>query len=391
MKLSHGFGYAGGLCAVSLALATVACSSSSSSGSDGGGGGGGDTCQSSGVNCITAPAAPSGGTPTSAKHNYAIHKLYLGDTDRSGVMNADAWKSYGFNLDNLVTTKASTDVCTLASGAAKTTQVDGNGGIDNSFGANIMPIVITTAGSDAANKINTSINTGSFTIMAFITGFDDTAGSMANATGLSGVVLAGGNYGSFTDGGTPSWNTSTHWPIRPELLSCGPNCPQGSDPVADAKIKFPMAYQANGTFVNGSPADIDISLTIGGQALDLSIHSAVITFQPAGTGHVTNGNIAGVINTAELIQSLKGVAGHISTSLCSGSAFDSISQQITQASDIHIDGSTVSNNNTVACNGISVGIGFDADEIAAPTAADIAGPTPPAADPCSSDAGTGAD
>jgi hypothetical protein len=37
-------------------------------------------------------------------------------------------------------------VCTLAAGAAKVTQDDGTGGIDNSFGENICPIMDTISG-----------------------------------------------------------------------------------------------------------------------------------------------------------------------------------------------------------------------------------------------------
>ncbi len=401
MRLSSALGLGGisvcimGALAVGGEGALVALStgcSSSGSGSSGGGGSGGDTCQSAGVQCTVQPAAPSGGSPTSAMHNYAMYTLYLGDTDRTGVTNSTAWESYGYNLDNLVTTKTSTDVCTLAAGASKTTQVDGKGGIDNSFGENILPIVITTAGSDASTKINQSIQEGEFTIMTYVVGFDNTPNSMASATGLTGVLLAGGNYQTANDGGSPAWNTSTHWPVRPELLNGCPNdtCPAGTNPITASKIQFPMAYQAGGTFVNGSPATIDISLSIGGQSLDVNVHSALVTFQPAtgSTPGVTNGTIAGTIVTTELISSLQSVAGHISTSLCSGSAFNSISQQIQQASDIIIDSSSgaVTNTAGTACNGISIGLGFDATEIAIPTAADVAGPTAAAPNPC--DAGS---
>jgi len=391
MRLSSAVGLGGiGLCCVGALVALGAgCSSSGSSGS--GGGSGGDTCQSAGVQCTVQPAAPSSSMPTSAKHNYAMYTLYLGDTDRTGVTNSTAWESYGYNLDNLVTTKSSTDVCTLAAGAAKSTQVDGKGGIDNSFGENILPIVITTAGSDASTKINQSIQGGSFTIMEYVVGFDNTAGSMASSTGLTGVLLAGGDYTTEHEGGAPTWDMNTHWPIRPELLMGCTNgvCPAGTDPIAASKIQFPMAYQAGGTFVSGSPATIDISLSIGGQSLDVNVHSAIVTFQPGtSAGTITNGTIAGTIVTTELISSLQSVAGHISTSLCSGSAFNSISQQITQASDIIIDSSSgnVSNSAGTACNGISIGLGFDAKEIALPVSADIAGPTAAAPNPC--DAGS---
>jgi hypothetical protein len=318
-----------------------------------------------------------------------MHAIFLGDTDRSGTPSPGAWANYGRNIDGKLTSAASTDVCTLASGAPTSIQIDGAGGIDNSFGENILPIVITTAGSDASTKINQSIQGGSFTIMEYVVGFDNTSGSTASSTGLTGVLLAGGDYATEHEGGAPTWDMNTHWPIRPELLNGCTNgvCPSGTDPITASKIQFPMAYQAGGTFVSGSPATIDISLSIGGQSLDVNVHSAIVTFQPGTTaGQVTNGTIAGTIVTTELISSLQSVAGHISTSLCSGSAFNSISQQITQASDIIINGDSVTNTSGTACNGISIGLGFDAREIALPVSADIAGPTVAAPNPC--DAGS---
>jgi hypothetical protein len=387
-------GLASTLAGVSIVgtISGVGCGGGSSSGGSSSGGSG-DTCSSPGVQCTVQPAAPSGGQPTSTKHNYAVHTLYLGDTDRTGVTNSDAWKSYGYNLDNLVTAKTSTDVCTLASGASKTTQVDGNGGIDNSFGENILPIIITTAGSDAAQRINSAINAGSFTIMTYITGFDDSAGNHTSATGLNGVLLAGGNYASHNDGGAPSWDTNTHWPILPVLINgCDQTngCPAGTDPVAKAQITFPSAYQANGTFVNGTPGNLDLNLSIGGETIDVKVHSALITWDPKAPGSVTNGTIAGVLVSQELVSSLQSVAGRISTSLCSGSAFQSIAQQILQASDIIIDPNSgaVSNTSGTNCNGISIGLGFEATEIAAPTAADVVAPAAASPDPCA-DAGGG--
>jgi hypothetical protein len=391
MRLSSRLGLAGvGLCCVAATTVGLNAGCSSSSGSGGSSsGGGGDTCTSAGTNCIVQPASPAGAGPTTVTtpHNYAVHTLYLGDTDRTGVSSANAWESFGYNLDNLVTTKTSTDVCTLAAGAAKSTQVDGNGGIDNSFGENILPIVITTAGSDASQEINTAIQEGHFTIMTVINGFDDSAGNTTSATGLTGVLLAGGNYANANDGGAPAFNTTTHWPVLPTLINgCNATtgCPAGTDPVANAQITFPQAYQAAGTFVNGSPADLNLTLSIGGQSLTIAVHSALITFQPQAPGSVTNGTIAGTLVTTELVSSLQSVAGNISTSLCSGSAFQSIAQQIEQASDIVVDPTTfaVSNTAGTACNGISIGLGFDAQEIAVPTAADVEAPQAAAPNPC---------
>jgi hypothetical protein len=386
---------AGLFCIGSAVVFAVGCSSKSSGGTGTGGGGSGDTCANSANNCIVPPAQPSGNTAVTASHNYAVHKLYLGDTDRTGVTSTTAWKGYGYNLDDLVTTKASTDVCTLAAGASKDTQADGNGGIDNSFGENILPIVITTAGQGAANTINQSIASGSFTVMIDTTGFDDSASNKTNAAGLTGFLLAGGNYATANAGAAPAWDTSTHWPILPSLMTgCDETngCPSGTDPATAATIKFGSAYQANGTFVNGSPAELTLTLSLGGQQLSLSVESAIITFDPSssGPGSVTNGTIAGVLVTTDLVNALKSVAGNISQSLCSGSAFQSIAQQIQQASDIISTGNTVSNTSGTACNAISIGLGFDGTEIAQPASADIEGPPPPAKDPCA-DAGAGGD
>jgi hypothetical protein len=393
MKLSHGLGLTGlGLFGAVLAVgaagaAGVGCSSSSGGSGSGSGGGSGDTCANASNDCIVQPPAPSSGSPTSASHNYAVKTLYLGDTDRTGVTNSAAWKAYGYNLDNLVTTKTSTDVCTLAAGASKDTQADGNGGIDNSFGENILPIVITTAGSGAAAEINTAISEGHFTIMTYVTGFDDSAGNTTSATGLTGVLLAGGNYADLNDGGAPAWNTTTHWPILPTLINgCNDTtgCPAGTDPIKNATIQFASAYQAGGTFVNGSPAQLSLTLSIGGQSLTISVHGALITFEPNSPGSITDGTIAGTLITTELVSSLQSVAGNISTSLCSGSAFNSIAQQIEQASDIIIDPASgaVSNTSGQMCNGISIGLGFEGTEIAAPASSDIEAPPAPAPNPC---------
>jgi hypothetical protein len=391
MKLSHGFGLlAAGLGTVGLmAFAGVggltACSSSSASGSGSGGSGSGgasDLCSAlPASDCISPPATPTAGPATqSTPHNYALHTLYLGDTDRQGNPSMTAWETFGYNLDGKVTGSSSNDVCTLVPGSSKQVQVDGKGGIDNSFGSQIMPI-IGTLDSTASQTLNTSIASGSFTIMTYVVGFDDMAGNTTTATGLSGVLLAGGKYSA--DGGAPDWTTSTIWPVLPDLVNgctAAGGCPANTDPIANATIKFTKPFQSKGTFVSGAPNPLTLSLSIGGQTLSLDIASAVVSFSPMAAGSVTNGTIAGVLDTTQLIAGLKNVAGNISTSLCSGSAFESIAMQIEQTSDIVLNGTTVSNTSGTTCNAISIGLGFDSTEIAVPTV--IAPGAPPAPSKC---------
>ncbi|MFI5302793.1 MAG: hypothetical protein ACHREM_32285 [Polyangiales bacterium] len=49
-----------------------------------------------------------------------------------------------------------------------------------------------------------------------------------------------------------------------------------------------------------------------------------------------------------------------STSLCQGSAFDSVAQQFRQANDILLDGTNVAG---APCTGISLGVGFEAKRV----------------------------
>jgi hypothetical protein len=316
--------------------------------------------------------------PQATTHNYAMRHLYLGDTDRQGVTTSDAWKSFGYNIDGKVTTALSADVCALVAGSSRQVQVDGNGGIDNSFGANIMPI-IETLDSTASQQANTQLQAGYWTQMTYVMGFDDTAGNTTSALGLTGVELAGAAY----PGLSPAWDLTTNWPVAPvDIAGCTPTvgCPAGTDPVANALVKFPQAFQTHGTFVNGTPAPLTIPIALGGQQLALNIQSGIITFDPLMPGAVTNGVIAGVISTQDLIAALQKAAGSISTALCTGSAFQSIATQIEQGADILLSGTTVQNVPGQTCNAISIGLGFDATEIAPPTI--IAPPAPQTPNPC---------
>ncbi len=325
------------------------------------------------------PPPPSGPKTTSSKiETFAIKTLFLGEADRSGGPASNtAWKSYGYNLDSLVTSKDSTDVCTLAAGAPKTNQIDGNNGIDNAFGEVILPIIQSAASLPTpSSTISAAIDKGDFTIMLQITGLDDTA--TQTATGLTGQLFAAAAY----DNGTPTFDNSTDWPVSPFILNDGKTIASGS------KVSFNSAYIANGTFVSGDLSaggiTVSVSLVFQGVALTLAVNHAVITFDHTAPNVAGNGTIAGVINTQDLITGLKQVAGRISTSLC-GSAFDGIAQQITQASDIIHDGT---NKSGTPCDGISIGLGFTGALVHDPTkvAVDDGGSSP---DPCSaSDAGT---
>jgi len=381
-----------------LAPASIyAASTVSGCGSDGGhaagaDSGGGESSSSSGGDSCSGPA-PGGDAgckepptppqtsaePTQTSHDYAISALYLGDTDRKGMPSADAWKSLGYDLDGKNTAATSTDVCALAPGASTQVQVDGYGAIDNSWGANILPIIVMAESTEPICN-STCCGPARWTEMMVVSGFDDSAHNRTTAVGLTGALLGGVTFLP-CDVGLPMFDPSAIWPVDPATVSgCSGagGCPAGTNPVTHALVKLPSAFQVDGLFASGAPVDLPVDLEFpDGSALPIDIKHAVVTFQPDRPGAVTNGTIAGVIPTQDLIATLRRIAGGISASLCTGSAFDSIAAQYEQTSDIVYDGQAISNPAGQPCNAISIGLGFDATEIAPPSVIGPGKPAPP--------------
>ena len=337
------------LAAASLATLAACGSSTTDSGTTSGAGGGSST--GTGTNTGAAvglpPTRPADGKPGDGSTVVmAIDKLFLGDLNRDGTPNGqNGWKQYGFNLDGKVSDKASKDLCKPAGGASPAQAYpDGNDGIDNSFGKNILPIILGLA-SDAGTKVNDSINKGSFTILLAM----DKLGSGATYNPLSAKLYAGADLG-----GAPKWDGTDAWPVRPELLN-DPKDPSSS------KVVFANGYLTNNTWVSGDKGDLTLSLSISGFTLDLKISSALIAVDlDAAHKSGSNGTIAGIIETEVLISEIKKVAGAFDKTLCSGSTIDGIANQLRQASDIMKDGSQ---DPAKTCDGISIGLGFSTKQV----------------------------
>jgi hypothetical protein len=353
--------------------AAVAASVGACSSSDNNTGGDGGSTDSTGTVAPAKPSAPA--TTSTSEHVFAVHKLFMGNDSRTGdqlTNDPKAYANYGFNIDGKITTKTSTDVCKPIAGGKTIADPTGTG-IDNSFGQNIVQLILGLQG-DAAKKINDSINTGSFTVMMDTVGLSDDP--KQTNTALTGALFAAGKF-SDTVGTVPTWTKADDWPVSSKFVT--------NHDVSQPTIKFTDAYVSNGTWVSGSPSDVTLALAIQGVILNVTIHHAFITFDHTAPGKATNGTIAGVIRTEELLTGIRSVAGSISQSLCNGATFDAIAGQIQQASDILSDGT---NKAGADCDAISIGIGFDADEIGKPTKAvdEVPGP-----DSCAAGADAGAD
>jgi hypothetical protein len=305
----------------------------------------------------TAPAPDGTGTTV-----LAIKKLYLGDTNRDGTANkVNGWKQYGYDIDGLASTATSTDLCKPRNNnAAKNVYPDGDKGIDNSFGKNILTIILGIA-SDASAKVNQGLGQGKFTIMLSM----DKLGAGTDYKAINTKLYGGGDLLA-----SPKFDGSDKWPVIQELLN---------DPldVGSAKVQFPSAYIVKNTWVSGTKGEVVLNLSVSGFTLALPIGSAVITMElSADHKSATKGTIAGVLPTDTLTSELKKIAGAFDPSLCKGPTIDSIVSQIEQASDILSDGSQ---DPSKECDGISIGLGFDAGLV---QLGDILPKAPPKDNPC---------
>lgn len=329
------------------------------SGSGGTGGGVEDgTCAD--ASCTLPPEAPANPTaPSGSAVTFAVSKIYLGDTTRDGTPDSKAWQGYGYNLDGIISTKNGTNHCTPQMGAnPSSVKTDGPGGVDNSFGANLLGIILGVAPT-AGDDINQSVADGDFTIMIH----NEALGTEANQGPIKAAL-----YGGAKLEGGPAFDGSDVWPVTPELLNNGD--------INDPKVKFENAFVTDGTWVSGSSATVTLNIAIQGFELNLVITNAVITANVSDQSNVTGGVIAGVLDTEGLIEELRKVAGALDASLCSGTTFDSIAQQIRAASDIMANGT---NGAGSTCDGISIGLGFDAKPVSLGA---VAAPSEPGEDPC---------
>ncbi|MFO0551697.1 MAG: hypothetical protein U0271_25145 [Polyangiaceae bacterium] len=315
---------------------------------------------------VEPPGPPSDGVPGDGSGTvFGTTHIYIGTKTRSGTESGDAWKDYGYDLDGQITAGDFTKHCKPAGGAAPANVFpDGNEGRDNAFGKVLLPIIKTaamTSVQDLEAELNNAISGGSFNIMLNITDL----GTAENYDPLNTLLLAGKE------------GVGTTWKAAPEFL----NNPAD---INSSKVKFPESYLNANTWVSGSKGTLTLSIAIAGFDLDLNINSAVISMElDAGHTTATNGVIAGVLNTAELVDQLRSVIGAVDPSFCEGAAVEGILNQITMASDIMADGTQDPN---ATCDGISIGLGFDAGVV---TLDGVGMPAEPGTPPCQGTGGAG--
>jgi len=284
---------------------------------------------------LTAPSCP-----THEGTVLAVKQLYFGDG------NSGEWKKFGFNIDGLVSTGVSKDVCKpSAGGMAGTAYPDGDQGIDNSFGKNLLPTILSLYPTWAPD-INNSIQNGFFTVLLKMECLPATGDAPSITTKL---------FGGTKLGAKPKWDGMDKWPVEPELLS------NPMDPTSSAII-FKKSSVKGETFDSGKNVTfiltVPVNTATSSTSIKLTLYAAQMTMNFAsGRKSATSGMVGGVLNTEEFVAEIKKVGDLLG--ICNTSLLAGLLDQVRQASDIMTDGTQDPNQ---TCDGISMGLGFDVQE-----------------------------
>jgi hypothetical protein len=304
--------------------------SSTSSGSGSSSSGEGTSTSTGGLTCASGEGVVLAGT-----------KLYFGDTPNG------QWKKYGFNIDGLVSNASSKDVCQLNAGASGLGPYpDGDDGIDNSFGKNLLPQIISLY-PNWANDVDNGLKAGTFTVLLKMECLPPTGDVPSFTTKLFGGTVLGM---------APKFDGTDKWPVAPDLLS-DPMDPESST------ILFKNSSVVGNTYDSGSKETFILTVPINSKTMSTSIK---LTLYSAHTTMVLSddrksalsGMIGGVLDTEEFVAEIKKV-GYL-LGICNTALLTNLENQIRQASDIMADGTQ---DPTKPCNGISMGLGFEMKEV----------------------------
>jgi len=338
------------------AVVAVSCGSSGDTmGTGGSGGSGGATVSSSSeASGSRGPSSSAGGgmdCPATMGTAMAISKLTFGQGD------SGQWKTFGFDLDGKKSTEKSTDLCIPA--AAASTDIpypDGVNGIDNSFGKNLLPEIVALY-KTWPQDVNTAIGEGDFNAlikMYCVPKKGDVAKMTTKVFGGTPLVPA------------PKWDGKDKWPVAPELLA------DTSDPESST-IVFQNSSIKGQMFDSGKGQEFILTVPMKSKTrsaeIKLVLHSAHVTMKlSADRKSATGGMIGGVLDTEEFVNEVYKI-GYV-FDLCDEDLFDDVITLVRQSSDILNDGTQ---DPTQVCNGISIGLGFEMQEV---QIGDV-GPAPP--------------
>lgn len=291
----------------------------------------------------------------------AMDRLWLGDTDPDLTPNTMAWKGYGLDVDHRVTTDTYTDLCRPIAGTSPNKpHGDGVAGIDNSFGKNVLPLLLGFA-SGLTAKTQERLQNGEFTYLVTL------GGTSAAMECTPSTFLGGRGLGT-----TPKLDGSDLWPIASESLM------NPEDPLSARNVFLDAVIEKN-AYRSGLGADFTLEIAVNSAVMRIPIRHARLEMklEPNQMGAL-EGQLGGVVETEAMAEAVRQILAQSDPFFCEPSfpTVQAILDQVRQASDILDDGSQ---DPTKDCNAISIGVGFTMKS--AQLGATALEP-PPVMDPC---------
>lgn len=279
---------------------------------------------------LTCTGAPTSGLVLAA------NTLSLGDE------TPEAWRQFGFNLDGLVGTGPSQNACQPQGGAASAeVHDDGDNGIDNSFGRNVLPLLSTVV-EDASADVNEAILEGGSTLVVYLEGL----GNAPTQNMIPARVYTGAQTPA-----APLFQGGDCWPVDPVSL-------QTPGALELPTISYPQSLVVNQEWSGGAVAQgpLTLRLMLGGHPLVLPLRQVRLLFEltPTRDGAV-NGRLGGMLLLEEMEEAFRRFLGGIDGALCDEAAVATFLQQLRETADLLATG--VQDPDEV-CDAISVGLGF---------------------------------
>ncbi len=271
----------------------------------------------------------------------ALTELYFGQGTNG------EWKNVGLNIDGLVSDGTSTDVCQPAEGGdPDVAYPDGEGGIDNSFGKNLLPLILSVVPT-WPDGVNAYLEEGRFNAMLKMYCLPPTG----DVPVLITKVFGGTELGS-----VPAYDGTDVWPVVPEILG-DPQDPESSTLVFENSSVIGSTFDSGTqeTFILTIPIEFNEQSTL----LKLTLYGAQVTMTLSeDRKSATGGVIGGVLNTEEIIAQVSKVVAM--ADLCDDALYDQVVTLVRQSSDIMSDGTQDPGQ---ICDGISFGVRFEMQEV----------------------------
>lgn len=291
------------------------------------------------------PAAPP--TPSGAGKTlwFAARDYSYGGTNKSGAIDVDAWRTFGYDLDGVCTLERdSTEnvgTCLRPPGAKQDSLVDGEGCRDNNLGRIVSNLLTALPGAE--QTLNDLVRSGSTTWILRIDDVD---------LGDDGYA-PGALYRSSDDRTTspPAWDGTDDRAVQSDSLVDGD--------LGRPVLVFPKGYVSGGVWSSGDPAALDViaPLTaIGFFPLPLQ-HAFVTARLDATRTKASAGLLVGVLPRARVLDTFDPIADFLR--VCPGTGLYAETLGRFQAAPDVVIGAPGLQDQSRTCDGVSSAIAFE--------------------------------